>query len=571
MTIYVFESENCKKDAEKHGQTLIIKNIKSSIERNQHLVGFGSFSDVLIKKPLGKSFRLICYKIQLDENDDLILFSRIFARSSSEYESLISDAKKDPSYVHKKFQPYTQDEIKKIHEELIKKPPVDLPRKPNNEEYSWLYEVMQKQNTENDLFVLETEDWVKKVKLPENQTLLGQLFQTIYNVKIEKLKKSDTNKDCNEYWSDVYKCGFIYLYRCDYNRLVFLEPFFSRNESNLLSTKYKDKFYNMHEESSELIRIAARSYPILMTLDRNAWLAIQQDESANLALSPEEAELLDSIQQSEMKSDLGYPLFINGRAGSGKSTMLQYFAAYYVDFALQKNTTALPLYMTCSRELLERARDTVTKILTIHHTKLLETVQDKEKIDFTVKSSFKIFHEFLYSLLSSKLKENFNKEKYVNYAKFHFLWSNDFEKRQEARQLSVDISWHAIRSYIKGVRSRDGGELTPDDFNLLARGRRSISESMYKKIYEQVWCSWYKRLCDDDGYWDDQDLASFILDEDLASHHNYAAIFCDEAQDFTSIELDIIFQLSLFSRRSLQPEELRRVPFIFAGDPTTNN
>jgi len=33
------------------------------------------------------------------------------------------------------------------------------------------------------------------------------------------------------------------------------------------------------------------------------------------------------------------------------------------------------------------------------------------------------------------------------------------------------------------------------------------------------------------------------------------------------VELDIIFQLSLFARRSLQPEELRRVPIIFAGDP----
>jgi hypothetical protein len=44
-------------------------------------------------------------------------------------------------------------------------------------------------------------------------------------------------------------------------------------------------------------------------------------------------------------------------------------------------------------------------------------------------------------------------------------------------------------------------------------------------------------------------------------------VFCDEAQDFTKNELELILRLSLFSRRTLKYEDLKHVPFAFAGDP----
>ena len=44
-------------------------------------------------------------------------------------------------------------------------------------------------------------------------------------------------------------------------------------------------------------------------------------------------------------------------------------------------------------------------------------------------------------------------------------------------------------------------------------------------------------------------------------------VFCDESQDFTNLELDLIERLSLFSKRRLDPHQLRDVPYAFAGDP----
>ena len=316
-----------------------------------------------------------------------------------------------------------------------------------------------------------------------------------------------------------------------------------------------------------LSRIALRSYPFLIVLEQNAWLAIQKDEEANLALSPEEADLLESINTMVVAGTLGYPLFINGRAGSGKSTMLQYLAADYVDFALRRGTRFRPLYMTCSRDLLERARSTVYGLLTTHHERLLGEPHEPTAINALLHKTFVVFHDFLYSLLQPEQQNRMTKPRYVSYSTFRRLWLSQFAKRSEAGKAPPDVAWHTIRSYIKGIRSGPGDELAPEDFEALPRDRRSVSVDTFRYVYDRVWCSWYKKLCDEEGFWDDQDLAAYVLESGAAQSVDCAALICDEAQDFTPIELDLLFQFPLFSRRSLQPEQLKRVPIVFAGDP----
>lgn len=246
--------------------------------------------------------------------------------------------------------------------------------------------------------------------------------------------------------------------------------------------------------------------------------------------------------------------------------MLQYLMADYLDFALRRRTTLFPVYITCSSELLDRARKSVRGLLTAHHKRLLDGAHDVTKVEEIVSRSFVVFREFLYSLLKPTDQPEFVRDRFVNYARFRRLWEDDFARRPEAKKLTPDIAWHAIRSYIKGIRSTRDDDLDPDEFAALPRRRRSVSVETYRVIYERVWCSWYKRLCED-GYWDEQDLAAWVLSNGRARSVEFAAVFCDEAQDFTPIELEIIFQLSVYSKRSLQPEELRLVPIVFAGDP----
>ena len=169
--------------------------------------------------------------------------------------------------------------------------------------------------------------------------------------------------------------------------------------------------------------------------------------------------------------------------------MLQYLAAEYIDFALRKNAKPLPLYLTCSRDLLERARETVRGLLTAHHRSLLEGAHNPMDVDLLLNNSFAVFHEFLYSLLPEDVQKELRRDRYVSYGEFRRLWADNFGRRPEARYFSADIAWHTIRSYIKGIRSSIGDELTPEEFKALPRRRRSISEETYERIYNRVWTS----------------------------------------------------------------------------------
>jgi tetratricopeptide (TPR) repeat protein len=567
MTLYVVVTDKCQNDADRHGQSSLADNLRQAIEGTQNLIGFDFFlPSPFLKKSLGRSFRLIAYRAPVAD-DELILFLRVLARGSNEYEGFLANWDRDTDAVTRQFQPYDEGELKRIHANLTSvRPPPPLPE-PDAEERGWLHEVFREETTDDELIVLETEIWVKKMKESANRDFLALYHQMLEQMETSRLHAGNTNAECRVHWESNSRLGVAYLYRPDLKRLLLLEPIRQSDDVDALLEEHGERLRKTGDGQHELSRIAARSYPFLMVLDQDAWLAIQKDEEANLALSPEEAELLESIHRAGAEGELGYPLFINGRAGSGKSTMLQYLAADYVDFALRQSTIHLPLYMTSSRDLLERARETVRGLLTVHHARLLEGAHEPAKVDAVLGRSFRVFHDFLYSLLPPEIQKELPQDRYVNYTEFRRLWARDFAKRPEARRMSPDVSWHAIRSYIKGIRSSHDDELGSEEFNALPRRRRSVSEEAYKQIYDRVWCSWYKRLCDDENYWDDQDLAAHVLDAGVAPETDCAAIFCDEAQDFTPVELDIIFQLSLFGRRSLQPEELRCVPIVFAGDP----
>lgn len=571
MTLYVHITKQCSADATNHGLSSLLANIKDRVEATQSLATFELLLPTrFVKKFLGQGFRLIGYREAVGP-DELVLFLRVLARGGNEYKDFLANWDKQPDRLAQQFQPYDEAQLRKIHEDLAARPPIKPPPAPSDEERAWLYEVLQGGDTTDELLILETDAWVKRMRAAETRDFLALYHQTVEQLDPDHLTPASSNTDCKIHWERNNKrVGIAYLYRRDLNRLLLLEPLRQGDNMDAVLARHRARLEKIGDTVHELSRVAGRSYPYLMVLDQDAWLAIQKDEEANLALSPEEAELLESVWRAGAEGGLGYPLFINGRAGSGKSTMLQYLAADYVDFALRRHTELLPIYMTCSRDLLERARETVRGLLTAHHERLLNGIHDPAKIDAILKKSFVVFHEFLYSLLETSERERFAPERRITYAEFRRLWVDDFSKQPEAKRISPDVAWHTIRSYIKGTRLTQGDEddeLDPKEFAALPRRRRSVSVETYQQVYERVWCSWYKQLCEQEGFWDDQDLAARVLASGAARASSFAAIFCDEAQDFTPLELEIIFQLSVYAKRSLFPKELRRVPIVFAGDP----
>lgn len=334
----------------------------------------------------------------------------------------------------------------------------------------------------------------------------------------------------------------------------------------------------------KLAQCARRSYPGYLIAGEEEWFAIEMEEEANLALSAEEELVLKSVSRPAAGHP-SLPIFINGRAGSGKSTMLLRLFADYCYRKLRHGLSGEPLFLTYNERLLEVARGAVTRLLRSHY----RFVHDKEIGQLAepgIASYFRPFQKFLISLLPPDEQPNFRAENYISFHRFKSLYSDRLRRRQqvggadrevssgdrtlvlklpEAERWSPEICWYIIRTFIKGYLA-DGFMSAEDYSDDVPRRDRIVPEEIFNDIHNTIWKQWYLPLTTEKGCWDDQDLVRRVLELGCVSS-TFTAVFCDEAQDFTRLELRLVMQLSLFSRFDLGYTPIRSLPFAFAGDP----
>jgi len=347
--------------------------------------------------------------------------------------------------------------------------------------------------------------------------------------------------------------------------------------------KFINKFINKYEEefssasgndlNEVVLKLSRRSYPSVILADENMWRAIQKDDVGNLALSPEESEILDMIS-GKKADDKVYPLFINGRPGSGKSTILQYLFADHLCMHLRKSVSERlknpPLYLTYSERLLKSSRQTIEAILRCNAKMVLNGIDlNATENRAIIDNAFGVFHSFLHTLLPNTQRKFFDIKKKIDFPQFRHMWNKrrKTDPSHEVRELSPELAWHVLRTYIKGMRYDTDAEFTPDSYIELPMKQKTVPQQTFERIFSDVWEAWYKKLCEDNGYWDDHDLVFAVMNTGDTDISEYPGIFCDEAQDFSKLELDLILRLSIFSKRSVSHQELKRVPFAFAGDP----
>lgn len=170
----------------------------------------------------------------------------------------------------------------------------------------------------------------------------------------------------------------------------------------------------------------------------------------------------------------------------------------------------------------------------------------------------------------SILETRFADKNYISFSRFRLEWEKRFKNERGAREAyGPDISWHVIRTYIKGW---DCEKLCdPAEYHQLGQNSRDdVSEDVFAKIYQRVWKGFYEGFLRDNGCWDDQDLVRYCLKNEngeSCADARFSAIICDEAQDFTRIEMEFILRLSTFSHRQIHNRaQFFQLPFIFAGD-----
>ncbi len=296
------------------------------------------------------------------------------------------------------------------------------------------------------------------------------------------------------------------------------------------------------KESHDVRRAGQRAYPSYVLYDRELWIAIQREQAISLALSPEEEQIIEDVLKKQQ-----LPVFISGRAGSGKSTILYYIFSnywYYMPHFRDKM-----IFLTYTNRLRESASDLIRRI-----TELLALADSRDDRN-NEQAPVKTMRDFLFNLIGNDAEEQYPEHMYLDFHKFRQLLSQNHNKT-----ISEDICWHVIRTYIKGYYPDT--IMTPNAYQEIPERDKTVTVEEFNQAYNI-----YKWFCENHrGYWDELDLVRKLLERDRRELPEYYVIFCDEAQDFTRVEFELMFRLSFASRYNFM-YTYPTIPIVLAGDP----
>lgn len=533
-------------------------------------------------------FRLIVEEKEYDEGTAFI-FRLIFKRDDPSYKDFLNN----------RNLPHIPLNEEKTIKNLLNTPIPSLP--PDNPSLS------DPPDLNFNINIFESNEWVKN-KIPQFNNywynylnILKNIFESQDSIKIQQINNdflynvylaSDNENRRHIVYKEfsIYnnlnqkneRC--IFLIKCLYGymnqeMLVLLLNELHRNYGNSLA----------EFEPELIIKNARRAYPDYLLADDDLWKSLQDNhlnnydyDRSNLVLSGEELNLLKNFE---------FPLFISGRAGSGKSTMLLYaFAGYAHKFINFKNNDkkTKPIFLTYSEKLLETSKEVLTELL-LHNPHFAIDIRSAEQIKSKLDELMFTFTNFLKEkiFINKNLSELFPDEKHLTYSLFKKIYTNSssikntkWKKYAYHGRIKHDptLVWHTIRAIIKNDITKN--IITPDEFEKLENKRKNILLEDFRDIYDNIFERWYKlRVVTDiskinetpidnfkDMLWDDMDLISYVytLIDSEEEYHKYSVIFCDEAQDFTKKEFILLLNIILDNKTRIKKGN--DLPFAFAGD-----
>ena len=213
--------------------------------------------------------------------------------------------------------------------------------------------------------------------------------------------------------------------------------------------EFKEK-YNITLDIDSLNEMSRRAYPFSMLEgDKDFWREMEIDKDSNFILSNEELEIVSQ--------PITFPLFLTGRAGSGKSTMLQYLYADYFLRYLEFSGVKPPVYLSYSSNLIENAKKLATNLFNKNHAyskklnELNKTFADDIKPQF--ENVFYVFQHLVRKCIDESvpgiLQSRFLTSRYISFAKYKQEWERKFGKEPRAwREYGPALSWHVIRYHV---------------------------------------------------------------------------------------------------------------------------
>lgn len=438
----------------------------------------------------------------------------------------------------------------------------DYVNEPPSELLSWQSDYKLK--VEYDIF--ETEDWVKfamnnshdeGMKNDETKLYLLTLKEILLDNK--SLIHSTKNKGkgfetFNIVFNDI---GIVYSKSIIENKPIFI----LHNGGNIKTqTSHWERvkeigFKNNSIEISSLHDISSNSmkaYPSWTFKNPDLWTKIEKNnELGNLSLLPEQTEFLKNFK---------FPKYINGQAGSGKSTMLYYLFAnvYYYKYAGEIKGDVI--FLTENEKLLEHTKSSVYDLL-LHNPEFDLSFEDIAIVN--VDKHFYPFKKFLLSMLPEEDLSTFPTQKYLNFSKFKQLYENSNLATSIKNKYSAELVWFTLSTYVYGNSLQCEITSKNYDVEMPREGKDLISLEDLKGIENDIINPFYNKLLREENYWDKIKLIKYI-NKNVELTKKYDVIFCDEAQDFSRVELEFILKLSSYAKYNLSKVE--QFPVVFAGD-----
>lgn len=561
MSLFVHITKRCEEEAASAGWQEHLEKLKNKVEQVQDLQGFDHFpAPYRVKKKFPRYNARLIASMHAVGDHDVACFLSILTKADAEYEQF----QRDPvGYGRRNFDALVSnaDLQRIVTERTLKLPPLPKPQ-PTQAEYTFLFRADGDVHLSRsgDGMICESPAWVKKVAESPVKDRLTEFHRALESMSRDSDFVELPNRPG---W------GIFFAQHPELQTTMLLEAL--TGDANERLPKLRKKYFNLLPGNGtvtqeDLLRHCQRAYPDYLMYGEEEWLEVQKDAVANMALSPEETRVLEAARQVRG----AFPLFINGRAGSGKSTLLQYIFTEHLHRYIrleQKEGLKPPLYLTCSADLLKHSREVVAKLLKCNASFLSagKPVRNDSSYRDTMESAFQEFRPFLLTHVSSNDRNRFAPSLRVDFTLFRKLWQQKFGSDVQARKnYGPDISWHVIRTYIKGMSAESDQD--GDDYRQFNAKERLVPDQVFDEVFKKVWDNWYRPMCEDRGYWDDQDLARLLIRQGLV-RGEYPAVFCDEAQDFTRLELEVILRLCLFSGRAVAPQQISCIPLVFAGDP----
>lgn len=486
--------------------------------------------------------RIIFYE-EIDEYGNMLYIPRKYFDRHEEYDKF---NKQEQSLKESKFKYSSNEEEEKQGKfrqfiELERKPKLPIKMRDT-------FHVRDYSN-KGQSYIFEMEDYCKHFKDKKFEDDKRIILESIQKVVIYK----EYNEDEDGWIIEEFAKGksiVMRIHNVDNHAYYYLFDV----DTSICLQRLKKKYTNLDDE--QLKRQARKGYPDwILYVDFDDWKKLENDEDSNLALSDEEVNVLNQTP---------YPFFVNGLAGSGKSTILHYLFANAYFHSLNNDKDML--FVSYSKKLVDKANQIVKALLKTGNHHIDEKFKLSEDDEKNLEKCFSPFQNYLIDNLLDTEEEltKFCSDKHVTFDIFQRNYEDDSTCNLHIkRNYNAVMVWSVIRTFIKG---RDQHSFfTIDQYQKLPESDKTVGYDDYVEIY-RIWSRWYKNFYSE--HWDDIDLVRYVLnkiEDKKINIKKYDVIFCDEAQDFTPVEIKLIISLSKYSDYDMS--EFTNIPIAIAGDP----